>query len=105
MRLGNLDKIRADHRRRRIAPLVKKFLPLPDHPQETIVDDGDIYLDALLKSGGKLSLGHLETAVPDNCPNISLRTGKLCSNGSRQSKTHRPQPSRGDQRIWSFMPV
>src|SRR5687767_14579084 len=51
MRFGELDEIRAAQRCRGVAAFVEELLPLPHHAQIAVIDDGDIDLHVLLRSG------------------------------------------------------
>ena len=35
---------------------------------------GDVHLDLLLRNRRQLRHGHLESAVPDDCPDLGVRT-------------------------------
>src|SRR3954454_19381980 len=46
--LAQLCEVGIEQRCCRVIALVKKLLPLPDHAQESVVDDGDVHLEFLL---------------------------------------------------------
>ena len=52
----------------RVALVVEQLLPLPDHAEVAVVDDGDLDRDALDRAGGELLVGHLEAAVAVDRP-------------------------------------
>src|SRR5690606_8041240 len=59
-----------------VAPVLEVLLPLPNHPEIAIVDDGDLDVpDALLLDRGQLLIGHLESAVPADHPDGLVRAG------------------------------
>src|SRR5271163_4756548 len=51
MGFSELHEVRTAHGRRRIAASIEELLPLPHHPEKAVVDDGDVDLDALLRTG------------------------------------------------------
>src|ERR671910_1538256 len=74
IRLGQLGKVRdapAVEIGVGVARVVEQGLPLADHAQARVVDDGDLDRDPLDRAGGQLLVRHLETAVaidgPDGC--------------------------------------
>ena len=91
MRVGQFDEVGADHRRGLVVALVKELLPLADHAQIAVVDDGDVDLDLLLGDGGELCGGHLEAAVAGDNPDLLIRAGELGADGGGQGKTHGSQ--------------
>src|SRR3954470_7241256 len=88
-RLGEQDEIGDAHRLGRaigvlrvqlgvgVATLVEEGLPLPDHAEVAVVDDGDLDRDALDRAGGQLLVGHLEAAVAVDGPHRGLRAAVL----------------------------
>src|SRR5690348_16620395 len=51
-----------------VALVVEQRLPLADHAEAAVVDDRDLYRDALERAGGQLLVGHLEAAVAVDRP-------------------------------------
>src|SRR5215211_1085728 len=72
---------------------VEQILPLADHPQIAVVDDGDIEIEVLLHRSGELVGRHLKTAVADHCPNFEVGASDLGTDSRRQTEAHRAQPS------------
>jgi hypothetical protein len=79
--LGQLDEIRREDRRALVVLLVKRLLPLANHAQVTIVDDGDINIQLLLGDRGQLGTGHLKSAVAGDGPHFLARAGDLGADG------------------------
>src|SRR5579859_4883440 len=61
--VGQSREIGRNERGGDVALIVEKFLPLADHAEITIVDDGDFDVDFFLDDGGQLAHGHLKAAV------------------------------------------
>src|SRR5437879_1907068 len=95
---GQFHKIGIQQRRGFIVTLVEKFLPLANHPQKTIVNNGNVDFQFLLHDRRKFRHGHLEAAVADDDPDFGLRTRYFGSYGRRQGKAHGSQTTRRDQR-------
>ncbi len=81
-----------------VASLVEKFLPLPHHAQITVVDNGDLDVEALLRNGA-------ERARPSSSENRRPPATTQTSASGRanfapiaagQSETHRAQTTRGN---------
>src|ERR1700722_11197763 len=53
-RLSKFHKVRAVQRRSLVAAFVEKLLPLPDHAQIAVVDDGNLDVEVLLRNRGQL---------------------------------------------------
>src|SRR5713101_3804969 len=96
--LGQLDEVGADQRRGHVAAAVEELLPLPDHPQVAVVDDGHVELQALLGAGGQLAGGHLEAAVAGHHPDLVVGAGEARADRRRQREPHGAQSARSDQR-------
>src|SRR4051812_9648386 len=56
---------------------VEEVLPLPDHAQVAVVDDGDLDRRALDGAGGQLLVGHLEAAIAVDRPHGLVRDAEL----------------------------
>src|SRR2546425_4088031 len=56
---------------------VEEVLPLPDHAQVAVVDDGDLDRRAFDGAGGQLLVGHLEAAVAVDRPDLLVRDAEL----------------------------
>ena len=59
-----------------VALVVEQRLPLPDHAEVAVVDDGDLDRDALQRAGGQFLVGHLEAAVAVDRPDDRVRAGR-----------------------------
>ena len=92
VRLGELHEVGAAQRRRGVAAVVEELLPLPDHAEVAVVDDGDVDLDALLRDGGELARGHLEAAVADDDPDLLVRQAKRAPMAAGSAKPIVPSP-------------
>src|SRR3954452_19358078 len=88
VRLGELDEIGAADGRRDVAAGVEELLPLADHPQVAVVDDGDVELHALLRAGGELAGGHLEPAVAGDHPDVVVRAREAGAETRGKRETH-----------------
>src|SRR5580704_12899843 len=101
--LGQLDEVghARPGRRRRIRlraqvglgvpPVVEQGLPLPDHTEVAVVDDGHLDRDALQRAGGQLLVGHLEAAVAIDRPHARLGTAHLGAHGRGHRESHGAQ--------------
>src|SRR6266550_1046197 len=98
MRLRNLDEVGAAERRRRVPALVEELLPLPHHPEITVVDDRDVDLHAFLRGGAQFRLRHLEAAVADDRPHLRVGFGHLGADRRGEAESHRSEPARRDER-------
>src|SRR5579862_6881644 len=76
-----------------VALVVEQRLPLPDHAEAAVVDDGDLDRDALDGAGGQLLVGHLEAAVAVDGPHGSLRAAHLGAHGGGHGEAHGAQPA------------
>src|SRR5216684_3557126 len=103
--LGQLDEVGADQRRGHVAAAVEELLPLPDHPQVAVVDDGHVELQALLGAGGQLAGGHLEAAVAGHHPDLVVGAGEARADRRRQREAHGAQAARGDERARALVLV
>jgi len=75
--VGELHEVGTSQWRGRIASFLEELLPLTDHTQIPVVDDGDVHLHAFLCCGAQLGLCHLEAAVADDGPDFSVRACDL----------------------------
>src|SRR6202022_3234649 len=103
--LRHFHEIRIQQRRGLVVALVEKFLPLADHSQIAVVDDGNVDFQFFLNEGGHFRHGHLEAAITHYHPDLGLWTRHLGSNGGGQGKAHRSQTAGSDQRAWMFVLV
>ncbi len=94
MRPSQLHKIRRQNRRSGIVLLIKRLLPLSNHPQKPVINHSNIDRQTLLNNGRKLRRGHLKTTIPSDHPNILLWTSDLRANRRRKRKTPSSQAPR-----------
>src|SRR5215207_2200625 len=64
-----------------VALLVEELLPLPDHAEVGVVEDGDLHRDALRARGDELLRGHLEATVAVDRPHHALGLADLGADG------------------------
>ena len=88
---GELRKIRVQQRRCRVVALVEKFLPLPHHPEEAIVNDGNVDFQILLHDRRQLRHRHLKSAIANDHPDFRLRARDFHADRCGQSESHRAQ--------------
>src|SRR5579862_4916579 len=105
VKFGELDEIRTEDGRGLVVLLVEELLPLADHAEVSIVDDGDVEVEVLLRDGGELGSGHLEAAVSGDNPDFLVGAGDLGSDGGGKSKAHGSESAGGDQRVRLFVLV
>ena len=84
--VGQRREIRRDERSGDVALVVEKFLPLANHAEKAVVDDGDVDLDFFLNDGGELAHGHLEAAVADDDPDVGIGLGEFGADGGGQAR-------------------
>src|SRR5262245_30858931 len=96
--VSHLREIRIHQWGRSITLLVEELLPLADHAQVAVVDDGDFYVDLLLHDGGKFAERHLKAAIAYDDPHLGVGTGELGTDGCRKSKAHRAQTAGCNER-------
>src|SRR6478752_3821682 len=84
--LGQLDEVRDARALGRVAVrvrarvqhgvgvtlVVEQGLPLADHPEGAVVDDGDLDRDVVERAGGEFLVGHLEAAVAVDRPDRAV---------------------------------
>ncbi len=97
MGLCELHEVRSAQRRRRVAAAVEELLPLANHAEIAVVDDGHVDLDPLLRAGGELGGGHLEAAVADDDPHFFLGVRELRADRGGKGEAHRPEAARRDE--------
>src|SRR5208283_487692 len=95
---GEGDEVRREDGRAGVVLVVEDLLPLADHAEEAVVDDGDVDGDLLLLDGGELGGGHLEAAVAGDDPDILFGAGELGPDGGGQGEAHGAEAAGGDER-------
>src|ERR1700683_3723440 len=78
-----------------VALVVEQRLPLPDHAEAAVVDDGDLDRDALDGAGGQLLVGHLEAPVAVDGPHGGVRAADLGPHGGGHGEAPGGQPAGG----------
>src|SRR5262249_1151323 len=96
--VGQGSKIRRNERGSNIALVVEEFLPLPNHAEIAVINDGDLDVDFFLNDGGKLTHGHLEAAIAHNDPNLGIRLGEFRADSSGESEAHGAKAAGSNQR-------
>src|SRR6266478_6796804 len=94
--IGERRKIGRDQRSGNVALVVEKFLPLTNHTEITVVDDGDLDVDFLLDDRRQFAHGHLESAIAHDDPDFGIGLGKFRANRGGKRKTHRAKPAGSD---------
>jgi hypothetical protein len=94
---GEEHEVGGEHRGGGVALVVEELLPLPDHPEVSVVDDGDLDVELLLLQGGQLARRHLEPAVTRHHPHLGVGARHLGPDGRGEREAHRPQAAGGDE--------
>src|ERR671917_1853787 len=68
--------VRACYGRLRVAAVVEELLPLADHAEVAVVQDGDLYVQPEVADGGEFLDVHLEPAVARDHPDGLVRVGE-----------------------------
>src|SRR6266851_3904651 len=97
-RVGELHEIGTEDRRSFVVAFVEKLLPLANHPQVAVVDDGDVDLQIFLYHRRQFTHRHLKSAVADHDPNIGFWPSGLHADRRGQRKSHGSESAGGDQR-------
>ena len=71
-----------------VALVVEHLLPLADHAEVGVVQDGDLDRDALGGRGDQLLGGHLEAAVAVDGPDHAVGPADLGADGRRDREAH-----------------
>ena len=80
-----------------VALVVEELLPLVDHSEHVVVDDGELNRQTILDDGGELAHGHLEAAVASNRPDGLIGRADLHSHSARHLVAHCAGASRRDE--------
>src|SRR5215210_5290479 len=70
---GELLIVRSRYGRLRVAAVVEELLPLADHPEVAVVEDGDLYVQPELPDRSELLDVHLDAAVAGDDPDGIFR--------------------------------
>src|SRR5215210_5138125 len=85
---GELLVVGPGYGRLRIAAVVEKLLPLSDHPEVTVVQDGDLYVQPEVHYRGELLDVHLDAAVAGYHPHGVFGIGEGHAHRRRQREAH-----------------
>src|SRR5215210_1576020 len=88
---GELLVVGPGYGRLRIAAVVEKLLPLSDHPEVTVVQDGDLYVQPEVPYRGELLDVHLDAAVTGYHPHGVFGIGEGHAHRRRQREAHRAE--------------
>jgi len=77
--------------------LKEKALPLPDHPQISIVHDKYLDWKPVFPDRCQFLKRHLETAVPDKQQDLGTGPAEGRSHGGRQAEAHSPKSAGGQK--------
>jgi hypothetical protein len=78
--------------------VIKEFLPLPDHSEKSVVEDGDLYRKVVLDGRGQLLYIHLDASVTGDVEDELIREGRLCANSRGKPVAHGAQPAGSQER-------
>ena len=78
---------------------MEELLPLTDHPEVAVVENGELHLDPLLHHRGHLGHVHLESAIAGDRPYRLIGTREADAHGGGDREAHRAQTTRGDVRV------
>src|SRR5215204_644875 len=91
VRGGELLVVGTGYGRLRIAAVVEELLPLADHPQVSVVQNGDLYVQPEVPYRGELLDVHLDAAVAGYDPDGIFRIGESHPHGRWQREAHRAE--------------
>src|SRR5713101_5348871 len=98
-------KIRRDERSGHVALVVEELLPLADHAEIAVIDDGDLDVDLFLDDGSQFAHGHLEPAITHDDPYFGAGLCEFRADGGWKSKTHGAESAGSDQRAGAIVVV
>ena len=78
---------------------VDELLPLPDHAQLVVVEQGDLDRNVVLDERHEFLNGHLQAAVADDRPRLLVGATDCRSHRRGQPKAHGPQAARADMAL------
>src|SRR5215203_4449839 len=93
---GELLVVWPRYRGLRVAAVVEELLPLADHPEVAVVQDGYLYVQPELPYRGELLNVHLDTAVAGYDPDGIIRIRKRHAHRRWQREAHRAEASARD---------
>src|SRR5215213_6700136 len=83
--------VRARYWRLGVAAVVEELLPLADHPEVAVVQDGDLYVQPELLYCGELLDVHLDAAVAGDDPDGVFGISERHAHRRRQREAHRAE--------------
>ena len=86
------DEVGREDGRRGVVLVVERLLPLADHAEEAVVDDGDVDGEAFLLDGGQFGGGHLEASVAGDDPEALSGQATLAPMAAGRAKPMVPRP-------------
>src|SRR5829696_2980699 len=93
---GELLVVRPGYGRLRVAAVVEELLPLADHPQVAVVQDGDLYVHPEVSYRGELLQVHLDAAVARDDPDGIFGIGESHAHRRRKREPHRAEAAARD---------
>ena len=88
IRFREFDEIGSVNLDLRVVLLVEEVLPLPDHPEIAVVDDGNPDIEFFLDAGGEFVQRHLEATIADDRPDLQIGSTDLCPDRRWQPVAH-----------------
>src|ERR671910_3531493 len=88
---GELLVVGPGYGRLGVAAVVEELLPLADHPQVTVVQNGDLYVQPEVSYRGELLDVHLDAAIAGYDPHGVFRIGESHAHRRRQREAHRAE--------------
>src|SRR5215208_5943653 len=79
-----------------VTAVVEELLPLADHPEVAVVQDGDLYVQPELPDRGELLDVHLDAAVAGDYPDGIIGIRERHAHRRRQREAHRAEASARD---------
>ena len=76
---------------------VEEALPLPDHAEDGVVHNHDLYVDIVVRHRCELLTVHHDAAVARDKDDLTLGTGEFRTDRCRQTVTHRAESARGEE--------
>src|SRR5215211_6970292 len=96
---GELLVVGPGYGRLRVAAVVEKLLPLADHPQVTVVQNGDLYVQPEVPYRGELLDVHLDAAVAGDDPHRVFWIGECHARRRGQGEAHRAETPASDMAV------
>src|SRR5215213_7353434 len=88
--------VRPGYGRLGVAAVVEELLPLADHPEVTVVQNGDLYVQPEVPYRGELLDVHLDAAVTGYDPDGVFRIGESHAHRRWQREAHRAEATARD---------